>query len=240
MRGEVDVARRLQRIGEGLPADRLQGVADGAFGVAVVDDQRGAVRSARRGGRSRARSGPRAIRRSRRSARCAAAAAASGRTAGSDRGRGRTAAAVVGDLDHALVPAVDAHHRLMHRQRVEELVGEDDGRAVRHLGRATDATATGTSDAGQRLPLPLLQRRADLDQMHDQRLAEIRHDLHRAQRVEHHGAAAGPELDQPHVLRRAHRPPGRGAHSPISSPNIWLISGAVMKSPLAPNGSRVM
>ena len=30
------------------------------------------------------------------------------------------------------------------------------------------------------------------------------------------------------------------AHRPISSPNIWLISGAVMKSPRIPNGSRVM
>jgi hypothetical protein len=27
---------------------------------------------------------------------------------------------------------------------------------------------------------------------------------------------------------------------PISSPNIWLISGAVVKSPAAPSGSRVM
>ena len=32
----------------------------------------------------------------------------------------------------------------------------------------------------------------------------------RAQRIEHHGAAAGTELDQAHVLRRAHQPPGRG------------------------------
>ena len=29
------------------------------------------------------------------------------------------------------------------------------------------------------------------------------------------------------------------AQAPISSPNIWLISGAVVKSPAAPNGSRV-
>ncbi len=28
-------------------------------------------------------------------------------------------------------------------------------------------------------------------------------------------------------------------HKPISSPNIWLISGAVMKSPAAPIGSWV-
>ena len=30
------------------------------------------------------------------------------------------------------------------------------------------------------------------------------------------------------------------AHSPISSPNIWLTSGAVMKSPRAPSGSVVV
>ena len=29
-------------------------------------------------------------------------------------------------------------------------------------------------------------------------------------------------------------------HTPINSPNIWLISGAVVKSPAAPNGSRVV
>ena len=30
------------------------------------------------------------------------------------------------------------------------------------------------------------------------------------------------------------------AHNPISSPNIWLISGEVTKSPEAPSGSRVV
>ncbi len=30
------------------------------------------------------------------------------------------------------------------------------------------------------------------------------------------------------------------AQTPISSPKTWLISGAVMKSPAAPKGSRVM
>jgi hypothetical protein len=34
---------------------------------------------------------------------------------------------------HALVPAVVLLDRLMHRQRVEEFVGEDDGGAFRHL-----------------------------------------------------------------------------------------------------------
>ena len=34
---------------------------------------------------------------------------------------------------------------------------------------------------------------------------------------------------------RSHR---SAAHAPISSPNIWLISGEVVKSPAAPSGSR--
>jgi hypothetical protein len=29
-------------------------------------------------------------------------------------------------------------------------------------------------------------------------------------------------------------------HRPMSSPKIWLTSGAVMKSPVAPSGSRVV
>ena len=40
---------------------------------------------------------------------------------------------VLADLDHTLMPAVGAHHRLMDRQRIEELVGEQDERTVRHL-----------------------------------------------------------------------------------------------------------
>ncbi len=37
------------------------------------------------------------------------------------------------DLDHTLVPAIGAHHRLVDRQRIEELVGEHDQRTVRQL-----------------------------------------------------------------------------------------------------------
>ena len=43
MRGEIDAARRRERIGEVMPADGLQGVADGALGMAVIDDQGGAA-----------------------------------------------------------------------------------------------------------------------------------------------------------------------------------------------------
>src|SRR5262245_9845521 len=44
MRGEVDAAWRLQRVGVGMLADRLERVAGRAFGMTVVDHQRSAQR----------------------------------------------------------------------------------------------------------------------------------------------------------------------------------------------------
>ena len=41
LRGEVGFARRLQRIGVAVAADRLQRVAEARLGVAVVDEERG-------------------------------------------------------------------------------------------------------------------------------------------------------------------------------------------------------
>ena len=120
---------------------------------------------------------------------------------------------VLADLDHALVPAVGAHHRLVDRQRVEELVGQDDQRAIRHFpqrGMPRDRQVGGVEG----LPLQPFQHRVDLDEMHDHRRAEVRHHLGGPQGVEHHGAAAGPELDQADVLGRAHRPPGRRRPQP--------------------------
>ena len=43
MGGDVGLARRLQRIGEAVAGDRLEGVAGIAAQMAVVDDQRRAV-----------------------------------------------------------------------------------------------------------------------------------------------------------------------------------------------------
>ena len=37
------------------------------------------------------------------------------------------------DLDNPLVPAIHAHHRLMDRQSIEELVGQNDRWTLRHL-----------------------------------------------------------------------------------------------------------
>ena len=152
MRGEIDLAGRCaadRRRRGGRPPARCR---RRRFRHGRSRSPAPRRRSARRAGRARARSGRRAIRRSRRSAR-RAAVARQHLVEQRDRvaGMAELQAAVVGDLDHALVPAVDAHHRLVHRQRVEELVGEDDGRAVRAPRSSVWCQCDRHVDAGQRL-----------------------------------------------------------------------------------------
>jgi hypothetical protein len=102
---------------------------------------------------------------------------------------------------------------LVHRQRVEELVGQEDDRAFRNLIERI-VPQDRFLDVLERLLLALAQRRAHLDQVHHQRGQKLRHDLRRAQRVKHHGAAARAKLDQPHVLRLAHLLPHRSRPQP--------------------------
>ena len=112
------------------------------------------------------------------------------------------------DLDHALVPAVLVTDHLVDRQHVEIFVGEDDARSLRHV---VDAVVPGdVAHARQRRTLPLAQDRIDLDHVDMERLVERRQHAQRTQRIGHHGAAAGTELDQPQELRRAHLLPHRG------------------------------
>ena len=120
--------------------------------------------------------------------------------------------AAVRDPDHALVPAVASSTELIDRQRVEELVRDDDARARPAPPRCRPCHATGT-DAASVACWRGAQHRAGLDQMHRRRRGKIRQRLRGAQRVGHQRAAARPELDQPHVARRAHRRHTVAAHS---------------------------
>jgi hypothetical protein len=107
------------------------------------------------------------------------------------------------------MPAALALHDLMDRQHVEIFVGKDDARAFRHI---IDGVVPGNvANARQGLSLLLPQYRVDLDQIHADRLIERRHDPQRAQRVRHHGAAAGSELDQPKRRGRTDHLPNRGS-----------------------------
>src|SRR5262245_54469731 len=210
MRSEVNGPRGSERIGVVVRANRLQGVAGGAFGVAVVDHQRGALWMS---------NAPAELERDivgapfKYFADLHVAQLRRQHLLEQRDGVARVAeaepAALV-ELDHPLVPAVDAHHRLLDRQCVEELVGEDDRGArwdqVERLVPFDRHVAAANSAA-----LPLFQQWADLDEMQAYRRAKLRHRISGAQDVEHHGAAAGTELDQVQAVRLAHQLPHRHA-----------------------------
>ena len=177
------------------------------------------------------------------------------RQAARRRGLPESSAAVIGDgasceskraifieRHHALAPAALCLHILAHGQSIEELVGDQEQRPVRRRG-SSKLSRPGKFHAAilQLFFLRLLQRRTGFDQ---------------------HALPARRRNSGAQLQRRAARPPSacRGqdrarpaaagcgfpwscqtcaTQSPKSSPNIWLISGAVMKSPAAPKGSRV-
>ena len=112
------------------------------------------------------------------------------------------------NLDPALVPAPLGLDGLVDRQRVEKFIGKNDGRTFRYVG---ESGVPKYRDAGIFECLFLLrsQRRTDFDQVCYDRSPEFRHDLHRAQGIFHHRAAARTKFDQSHVFWRAHLlPPG--------------------------------
>ncbi len=109
-------------------------------------------------------------------------------------------------MHEALGPAVAAPDELADRQRIQELVGEQDHRAGRQI---LDPVVP--RGAGQRGGLDRAQPGRGLDQVHAQRRPERRRDCgDGAQRVGHQRAAAGPGLGQDHRVGAAHRLPGDG------------------------------
>ena len=143
MGGEVDFARPPQRVAVGMSGDRLQGFAETLADMAIVDDQRHAIGAGTPPELERDVIGPpfidRAFRRLPQFPR-------QGRFE-MRQGVGRDAdpeLAVGRDLDHPLVPAAGLFDGLMHRQRVDEFVGDDDGGTSGHVGQRSDATETGS------------------------------------------------------------------------------------------------
>ena len=92
-------------------------------------------------------------------------------------------------FDHALAPAVGGLHILMHRQRVEKFIGDDDRGGV--VGHARHIVVMHRTRQPRRLGGA--QRGAGFDEVDARRgAAEARH---RAQGVGGEGAAAGAQLD---------------------------------------------
>ncbi len=117
------------------------------------------------------------------------------------------------DVDAALVPGAVVEDPLRDGQRIEELVGDDDGRP--RAGRETRVPQrTGTSSpfsvarwTGSSAALLSIELDA-------QRGAKRRHEARRPQRVAHQRAASGAKLDETQRRRRAHLLPDDGAPQP--------------------------
>ena len=207
MGGEVALARRLERIGKSMARDGLERVARAGPVVAVIDDQgRAALRARRRGETS------------------GTMARDAGRGLGLDLAR----AARTGHPASRRFELASVGVDLADRQRVEEFVGDDQQRAARRAG-SKDRRAR-----PRPAPAPPGRRAGPGWSRPDGRRAPARRP-HRPQRVGGQRAAARAELD---IMRAAPAAPraatDRRARLPTSSPNIWLISGAVTKSPAAP------
>ncbi len=208
MRGEIGLARRPQRVGIGVPGDRLQCIAQAVFDVTVVEDQRRAV--AARAPAEFERDPVGAPFEDRAFGRLPQAARQAGLEVKQRLARQAEAQIALGaDLDDALVPAVGLLDRLMHRQRIDEFVGDDEARAAGDVFQRRVPKHRHV-ETFQPLLLQLLQCRADLDQMQHDRLAETLHHARRAQGVEDQRPAPRSELDEADVFRCAHLPPHRG------------------------------
>ena len=142
--------------------------------------------------------------------------------------------AVVAEADAAVTPPAVAEHPLRDGEGVEELVGDDDSRRGRACGLEVPTPADRHIQAGEARALHGFQRRVALDELHIERGAKSRIGTRGPQRIAHQRATPWPQLDEPQGSGRAHPLPDTAHHSPISSPNTWLISGAVMKSPPRP------
>ena len=125
---------------------------------------------------------------------------------GHGRGRDRRgvepeAALAIAQADHALVPAIVHAHELADRQGVEELVGDDQQRAVADLLEAVDPFGIIGFE-----PRILLgdQRRIGLEQPQVERVAKAFGAAGDAQHVGHQRAAAGAEFEQGEGLGAAH------------------------------------
>ena len=153
------------------------------------------------------------------------------------RGRGRIAGRI--EPHHPLVPAAAHALELPDGDGVEELVGNEDHRAERNLVQPLmpgDPVGRG----GEGLALQGSQRRAELDEVDAGGSGEAG-----AMRQALSRSAISVPRPGPSSTRRtgSGRPAGSQAarhQTPISSPKICDTSGAVMKSPCRPNGSRAM
>ena len=136
-------------------------------------------------------------------------------------------------LDEALPPGAAAPDELADRQRVEELVGQDDGRAWRQrLDPVVPVRAPAAAGPGRRAG----RARSPPDAPEGRRGSRA---SPRRRRAAHRPSACRGRAPAPPAAPASGRPMScqvTAAQSPRHSPKAWEISGAVVKSPAAAEG----
>ena len=129
-------------------------------------------------------------------------------------------------------PSLHPADILLHRKRIEKFVCDKQQRCLRAI-LPTDSChwALGTG-----FFLNAAQDRAGLNEMG---LSYETGRVKSSERIARQCSPPGPNSGIDRVRRRTGAPPAIGKTAPTISPNIWLISGAVVKSPAVPSGSRV-
>src|SRR5262245_47549681 len=203
VRGQIETPGKSKGVSKSVLAHSLQSLAKTRLGVTVVDHQGGAsvICDAATELHSHSIGAPlknrtRAWRAQGRRKQCLEKRNWFGRDS-----EGELAGGI--NLNAAFVPSSFGLYRLIDRQGIKELVGENNRGSFRHLGKGRVPESRNACDF-ERFLLLRLQSRADLDKVNHQGGAEIRHDLDHAQRVLHHGAAPGTQLDQTNIFRLAH------------------------------------
>ena len=146
----------------------------------------------------------------------------------------------VPQADQPLVPAIRPALELADRQGVEEFVGDQEEGAVGQILHPFHPVGRRSADPRQGLGLHGAELGRGLDQHQTGGGVEPRHP-----RVARRRSAISVPRPGPSSARVKGSGAPRSSQAcararPKSSPNIWLISGAVVKSPAAPKGSRVV
>src|SRR5579863_8830310 len=198
MRGEVGAARLIEHCMRAMTVNRLQRVAKLALEVAVIDEERGAALARdldAQGFAERCRGGAKlcdgAILRLRQ---------LSGKQARLRVEIEGQAFAVAREGNASLMPCPARALELTDRQRVEEFIGDEQHRTMR---QSYNVVVKHRRESREFFLLHAAQHGAALDEMQTHSFCKARHVTRRAQRVNHHRAATGPELDEQHRVRRA-------------------------------------
>ena len=205
MCGQVGGTGLIQCVVAPVPLERLQGVAEARLLMAEVDDEGRAVIGNDACGKGARECLPRRRAFDDGAGRCAPEAGLDGDGCGGGEaerlGRGRK-------RDGAFLPGAVHSLELPDRQRVEELVGNDQRRARGHGLEPLVPRRAGVGEPGGLL---LAQALARLDEVQVDGGTKVRHDPHGAQRIGQESAATRAKLHEVHPLWLAHGLPHRRA-----------------------------